>query len=336
MQLSPKDRFYEFMIDIDADGTSRRLVVRIFTALVLSLVLFKAFNLPNSNIIWLILGTINNMIALGHAPKKNLFLYYLLSISTLGGMIILGSYFNQDYKYFIGAVGCIAFLSGMLGIFGINGKVIGSLGFVHYAIAASVGITIHHDLTDFLITYGIVVFSVFIVMFIAIPIPREKIIEGAKKKYYKLLKEVLLGHVSIDAAKTREMLLGIKEGLCDKLPLDCEMIIQKFIRFRNTIFMLDSYRSNTGFDNHELQQITKLMDELSLAFALVLNAFVHKKDVKRQYGLFSAKKSEIEHKILVLKKEKRDVFTQREIVHLAAASHILNEAELLLLSEIKS
>lgn len=336
MPSSLKDRFYEFTIDVDADGTSRRLIVRIFTALLLAFGLFKLLPIPDSYIIWLLLGAINNMLALGHAPKKNLFYYYLLSVFVLSGFIILGSYFDIYYKYFIVTVGAVAFLTGLLGIFGITGKLIGALGFVLFAISSSVGISVHNDLYHFALTYGIVAFSVFIVMFVAIPIPREKIIEGAKRKYYKLLKEILLGHANFDAIKTREMLLGIKEGLCDKLPLECDRIVQKFIRFRNSIFMLQTYKNNNNYENKEILQVTKLMDELSLATAFVFSALIHQKDTKRRYGLFASKKQEIERHIQHIRQEKRDAFSQKEMIHLAVASHIINEIDALLVSEVKA
>lgn len=322
------------LLDIDPDGSSRRLVGRIALALAVGFSIFSLLQIPTANIFWLVITTFNLLIALASAPKKGLIRYYFLAVIFFIIMIFLGSFFDKDSELFIYIVGIVGFASGLLGRFGVSGKMIGALGFVLFAASATLEIDVVADIVSFLITYLISAFTVFLVMFIALPIPRALIIEGSKKKYYKLLRDIFLGKMDFNTTKSVDVFEGVKENLCNKLPTECELIVTKFLRLRNSSLMLKRYANERPFGSEVSYKVSYILNELCSICASIFDALAMGKDISNKMSLYSAKKDEI-YKLAqdaVLDK----YISKKEKIHIAAELHIIRELQHFLESECKS
>jgi hypothetical protein len=322
------------LLDIDPDGSSRRLVGRISLALLVGFAIFSLLKIPTANIFWLVITTFNLLISLASAPKKGLIYYYLLAVLFFISMIFMGSFFNKSSELFIYVVGIVGFISGILGRFGVSGKMIGALGFVLFAASATLDIDVVSDVTNFLTTYLISASTVFLVMFVALPIPRMLIIEGSKKKYYKLLRDIFLGKMDFNTTKSVHVFEGVKENICNKLPAECELIVTKFLRLRNSSLMLKRYANEHPYGSEASYKISYILNEMCSICASIFDALAMDKRFDEKLSLYRDKKDEI---YKIAQGVVNDVYiSKKEKIHIVAELHIVTELWHFLESECKS
>ncbi|MFW6308327.1 MAG: hypothetical protein ACOC08_06770 [Campylobacterales bacterium] len=324
------DKYFNFLINIDADGTSRRLVFRVFMSCVIGFALFFAVGVDKGYLIWLIVGIINNMLPLAHAPKSRLLFFTLISVTNIVVMVLASSFIKENPELFLLSVPIAGFIAGLYSMFGVAGKLIGALGFVMFSLSCSFGPVGSSELLEFFKAYGAAVISVFVVMFFAIPIPRDSIINGSKRKYYKLIEEILLGHIEPNSMKSREVLLGIKDRVCEKLPEECDMLIQKLVRLRDMTSMLKKYKYKSTNQDRELKNVSRMLENLSLITALFFEKAHRGAKTTDELERFLAESGAIKDKILKVKSSK--TVDKREYMYLASAYYITDELEYIIKS----
>lgn len=309
--------FSKLLLELDPDGSSARLITRIFIALFIGYGLFTVFDIPQNYAIWLFLGIVNNLIALARAPKLYLFRYYIFSVGLMGLFVVIGSAVSVGADYFLPLVFFIAFLSGLTCMFGFSGKMIGALSFVAFALSASINSGVK-NIEMFLITYAIVALCVYVVLFIVVPVPRERIIKSAKRRFYAFLGSLLKGELEIDSLKSREIIVGIKNSLCDRLPIECQTIIQKAIHLKNNVLMLIKYEKSG------IKEVDEGMEEFSNRLILLFDA-LQKESLSEEFFLKFRQESK---KLLELIESRSE-----NSVHLAVASYIISEISAITESE---
>jgi len=280
-----------------------------------------------SMMMWIFIGVLNNVLALASAPKEKLLRYYFISIFSIGAMTLIGLPITVDYDYFLPIVTVVAFVCGLYGVFGVSGKMIGALAFVSF----SIGFAFEADgdyIWKFLITYSIAAFFVYTVFFLMIPVPRDKIINGAKVSFYGFMHDLLKGGLKMDAFKSREILMGIKERLCNKLPLECEIHMQKMIRLKGAI---------TALNEHAKENLGELDSEVRGIIDTLSNIFYLKSQEKPslvEYKDFLEKKEKLFRNISLLK-ESKEILSDRKVLNSAVIFYCIEEIVNIMDSECK-
>jgi len=328
------DIFYHvhlWLVGIDPDGSSRRTLLRVLSATMMSVVTFtvvaKLLSMPMSMMMWIFIGVLNNTLALASAPKEKLLRYYFISIFSIGTMTLIGLPITVNFAYFLPLVAIVAFVCGLYGVFGLSGKMIGTLSFVSF----SIGFAFDADgkyMWEFLITYAIAAFFVYTVFFLMIPIPREKIINGAKVSFYGFMHDLLEGELKMDAFKSREILMGIKERLCNKLPLECEIHMQKMIRLKGAI---------TSLNDHTKEDLGELDKEVREIIATLSNIFYLKSIEKPSlaaYNEFLEKKERLFRNISLIE-ESQEILSNKKVLNSAVVFYCIEEITNIMDSECK-
>ena len=318
-----RQNIYLWLTDLDPDGKSRRLLARIFLALILGLGIFFALGLESKFVIWLIICAVNGLMALASAPKDYLFRYFSLAFFANFSAILCAYFVHNESPYFIFMVAFVGFCAGITSGFGQSGKLIGALSFVLFSVMSFVDVA-PDNLQYVLISFLIAFFCVFIVMFLAVPIPKETILRANKKRVYRLFVELLSNDTAFNVSTVGLILQGIRSSVCERLPKECDEIIGRYVTLKNMILTLSRYDDNIHLNILCFYEVYRKISVYKNALINLFDTMSQDKDTTIAYKKFVAINNELSQSIqtIILNNKALD---NKAVAHIASAFYITNE-----------
>lgn len=311
-----------FLNYYDADGKSRRLIIRIVIALFFALATFKLLGLEDKFLLWLILCQVNNLMALSLAPKDFLLKYYLINLIMTLTMLTSALLIGSGSEYFMLSVAVLGFIAGITSGYGQSGKMIGALGFILFAMTSFTN-SPSSDFKSIYAAFLIANFFTFIVIFVFVPIPKYKILQENKKIALKLLCEILNAPDKYTPMQASAVFRGIKDSVCARLPQECFEVSEFFISLKNLIFITIKFDTTEFIENEDFKDIYTIFDNLKLVIEKLLHDAAMELDHTKTLELFENTKALLDAKILKLYSTSELEINQ--ITHIATASYIINE-----------
>eukprot|EP01022_Parablepharisma_sp_SALTPOND_P015386 TRINITY_DN21686_c0_g3_i1.p2 TRINITY_DN21686_c0_g3~~TRINITY_DN21686_c0_g3_i1.p2 ORF type:complete len:216 (-),score=9.71 TRINITY_DN21686_c0_g3_i1:84-668(-) len=159
--------------------------------------------------------------------------------------------------------------------------------------------------------------------------------ESSRKRYYKLLRDLFEGSMDFESTKTIEAFEGLKENLCNKLPDECQLVLTKFIRLRNTSFLLKRYASEKPLGSEMSYKVFYLLNELCSISANVFDALASAKSKEASKQLLTYKKKKDEIAQVVKSAIQNPSISKKEKIHIVAELNAVSELWHILESECR-
>jgi hypothetical protein len=332
IKFSLSKHYYEWITDLDPDGSVRLLVLRALIGIVLTVWIDSKIGQDSHYLIWGILGFFNILVVMSLTSKKNSLKTFIFASIVFGISLILGTIFHDNSPFFFLAVALVAFLGGLLAAYGPIGKVIGVMSFVHFAVASSKLFGLHEQ-GLMMLSYGTGVFAIAVVYFLLIPIPTGSVVTGAKKRFYRYLRKVLAGELDPTTQQSRMILVGIKENLLNRAPEQSDIVLQKLVKLRNSVMMLVRFNDKCLVDNPIDMEISQEINIVTIALINLLKSVERDEYYDANVMLFSYAKANLFEKIKRLTQQNSTTITSHELLHFSSAMYILDEIESVVSSE---